>query len=84
MTPSVSFRSAMEAFREEAGYDAPGAQGVFGDFSTATDLIARIGLDTDTNTNTTRRVLLLMESTSVYDNDVRKKVRELGDRALLR
>ncbi|MGH8480711.1 MAG: hypothetical protein ACREXK_14405 [Gammaproteobacteria bacterium] len=67
----------VRAFREEAGYVEPGAQGVFGDFSTATDLIARIGLDTDTNTNTTRRVLLLTESISVCDDDVRKNVREL-------
>jgi hypothetical protein len=49
----------------------PGAQGVFGDFTPAGDLIWRIGLDSDSNINITRRALILTESVSVLNPDVR-------------
>lgn len=48
-----------------AGYPAPGVSGVFGGFSVSHDIVHRIGGEGDTNLNTTRRVLLLLESTSL-------------------
>ena len=44
---------------------APGAQAVFGVPFDARSLIERVGLDVDTNTNLTRRLLLLLESREV-------------------
>jgi Putative nucleotidyltransferase DUF294 len=44
---------------------APGAQAVFGVPFDARSLIERVGLDADTNTNLTRRLLLLLESREV-------------------
>jgi predicted nucleotidyltransferase len=49
----------------------PGTQGVFADFTPAADLIWRIGLDGDTNTNITRRTLILTESVSVLHPSLR-------------
>ena len=46
----------------EAGIKAPGSTGTFGDLSFSHDLIHQIGGQADTNLNTTRRVLLLLES----------------------
>ncbi len=43
----------------------PGATGVFGDLCFSHDLVHQIGGLQDTNENTTRRVLLLLESTTV-------------------
>src|SRR5271170_6128999 len=40
----------------------PGREGVFGTLVSSHDLIHRIGGETDTNANTTRRILLLLES----------------------
>jgi hypothetical protein len=44
---------------------APGAQAVFGVPFDGRSLIERVGLDADTNTNLTRRLLLLLESREV-------------------
>jgi hypothetical protein len=41
---------------------APGGQGTFGDVVSAATLARNIGLEGDTNTNLTRRMLLLLES----------------------
>ena len=41
---------------------APGDQGIFGKPVASDQLIGRIGLDEDTNSNLTRRMLLLLES----------------------
>lgn len=43
----------------------PGAQGVFGRAFACEDLTAQIGLEGDSNTNLTRRMLLLLESVEV-------------------
>ncbi len=48
-----------------AGEQAPGTQGVFGAPFDVAGLIDNIGLDADTNTNLTRRMLLLLESREV-------------------
>ena len=43
----------------------PGSQDVFGAAFSCEELIGRIGLDDDTNTNLTRRMLLLLESRNI-------------------
>lgn len=40
----------------------PGSQGIFGEAISSDELVDRVGLDEDTNTNLTRRALLLLES----------------------
>ena len=44
----------------------PGKQGVFGGPIAVPDLITNVGLDADTNTNLTRRMLLLLESRELH------------------
>jgi predicted nucleotidyltransferase len=44
------------------GYIKPGSSGIFGTFVGSHDLVHRIGGEDDSNSNTTRRVLLLLES----------------------
>jgi hypothetical protein len=44
----------------------PGGQGLFGGPIGVPELIANIGLDADTNTNLTRRMLLLLESRDLH------------------
>jgi hypothetical protein len=57
------------------GERRPGAQAVFGEPICVPDLWARIGLDADTNTNLTRRMLLLLESRELH-GDVRRSAIE--------
>ncbi|MGH9279298.1 MAG: nucleotidyltransferase domain-containing protein, partial [Acidimicrobiales bacterium] len=65
----------------EKRYGDVGSQGVFGDFAIGTELMARIGLDADTNVNTTRRLLMLFESVSVFNDEVRERlIRQLLER----
>ena len=45
--------------------NAPGQEGTFGTLSSSHDLIHYIGGQGDTNANTTRRILLLLESVSI-------------------
>lgn len=49
---------------KEIGIKQPGREGTFGQLTFSHDLIHYIGGQDDTNTNTTRRILLLLESTS--------------------
>jgi len=67
-SPGVSRQliAAAEQARQEAGYREPGAQGVFANIVIAANLNESIGLDVDSNTNMTRRLLLLTESRSVW------------------
>jgi hypothetical protein len=59
----------------------PGPTGVFGGLTFSHDIVHFIGSDDDTNTNTTRRILLLLESRSLTDDFVRQRVlRALLDR----
>lgn len=44
---------------------APGSQGIFGVPFDLANLVENVGLDADTNTNLTRRMLLLLESCEV-------------------
>lgn len=60
-----SHRTAAHDIRravEDLGLSEPGRTGVFGGLTFSHDLIHMIGGDSDTNKNTTRRILLLLES----------------------
>jgi hypothetical protein len=61
-------RALLDHARSVLGSDerGPGTQGVFGDVIEAPRLARDIGLDEDTNTNTTRRMLLLLESLELH------------------
>jgi predicted nucleotidyltransferase len=52
----------------------PGREGVFGTLVSSHDLIHRIGGETDTNANTTRRILLLLESVAIGRPDAHSRV----------
>lgn len=52
----------------------PGREGVFGTFVSSHDLIHRIGGESDTNANTTRRILLLLESIPIGRPDAHSRV----------
>lgn len=52
------------------GLAKPGSQDIFGLAFRFDDLVTKIGLDDDTNTNLTRRMLLLLESVPVSGQDV--------------
>ncbi|HEX8432409.1 MAG TPA: nucleotidyltransferase domain-containing protein, partial [Longimicrobium sp.] len=54
---------------ETLGTKAPNPGGTFGRFAVSHDLIHRIGGDDDTNRNTTQRILLLLESAALGEND---------------
>lgn len=53
----------------------PGVEGVFGKAASTRNLIERIGLDRDDNTNLTRRILLLLESQALTGEPVYDQVR---------
>jgi predicted nucleotidyltransferase len=53
----------------------PGRTGIFGNMASSHGLIHYIGGDDDTNANTTRRVLLLIESSPVGDDEAYNRVR---------
>jgi len=52
----------------------PGREGTFGTLISSHDLIHRIGGETDTNANTTRRILLLLESEAIGRPDAYGRV----------
>lgn len=59
----------------------PGSTGLFGDFSITTELYSRIGLESDSYTNATRRMLLLTESVSALSMPFREEsIRRIADR----
>jgi hypothetical protein len=60
--------------RDPGGFSAPGRQGVFAEVVYSADLL-RVGLDDDTNTNLTRRMLLVLESVAACHSDVLAGVR---------
>ena len=51
-----------------------GVEGYFGTSCSSHDLIHQIGGQNDTNANTTRRILLLLESVSIGRNDAHERV----------
>lgn len=68
------FRKACDTWREGRGIRAPGSSGVFGQVVSAADLVEQIGLEPDTNSSLTRRVLLLEEGVSVLVPDLHRKL----------
>ena len=60
--------------RDPGGFGAPGRQGVFAEVVYSGDLL-RVGLDDDTNTNLTRRMLLVLESVAACNAGVLAGVR---------
>jgi Putative nucleotidyltransferase DUF294 len=60
--------------RDPGGFGAPGRQGVFAEVVYSADLL-RVGLDDDTNTNLTRRMLLVLESVAACNASVLAGVR---------
>lgn len=56
----------------EEGLEPPGTQGLFGDFAVSSEMFGRIGLESDSYLNTTRRMLLLTESVSAYQPSIRE------------
>jgi predicted nucleotidyltransferase len=66
-------RDVREAL-DEIGKKQPGPEGTFGKLVSSHDLIHRIGGETDTNANTTRRILLLLESISIGRPDAHNRV----------
>jgi hypothetical protein len=61
---------------ERLGGPGPGREGLFGDVAHLRDLTERIGLDADTNTNLTRRMLFLLESVPVAGEAAHRAARE--------
>jgi hypothetical protein len=59
-----------------AGDRTPGRTGVFGGAVFSEDLHSRIGLDADSNTNLTRRMLLMLESQPVAGDAVHRRIWE--------
>ena len=55
---------------DPAGFGAPGREGIFADVVYSADLVERVGLDDDTNTNLTRRMLLILESVAACNEAV--------------
>lgn len=77
------FREVEAKLKPLASKD-PGAEGTFGSMVFSHDLIHEIGGEDDTNRNTTRRLLLLLESRAVGREDAyRRVVRSILNRYLL-
>ena len=55
-------------------FNEPGPTQTFGTLTSSHELVHHIGGDEDTNRNLTRRILLLLESCSVFGNSERNKV----------
>lgn len=67
---------------DELQFQKPGPTGMFGRLTFSHDLVHLIGGEDDTNTNTSRRMLLILESAAVAEDPVRS-VRERVLNALL-
>lgn len=67
---SQTIRKKLDEMRRKQ----PGREGVFGTIVSSHDLIHHIGGQDDTNANTTLRILLLLESTSIGRSDAYERV----------
>ncbi len=81
-TDDPDVRSEVSAAASELGVgdQHPGAQDVFGVAFDVTELVKNIGLDADTNTNLTRRMLLLLESRELHGDVRRQAIAEVLSR----
>ena len=59
---------------DEAKLQPPGPTAIFGNLAFSHDIIHQIGGETDTNRNTTQRILLLLESRPIGGSDVWDRV----------
>jgi Putative nucleotidyltransferase DUF294 len=59
---------------DDVGYKQPGPEGVFGNFAFSHELIHQIGGQDDSNANTTRRILLLLEGQAIGRGDAYNRV----------
>lgn len=66
---------AVQRIRSGDAFKAPGREGTFGEVAFATELVEKIGLDRDTNSNLTRRMLVLLESVALTNLDRHAAVR---------
>jgi predicted nucleotidyltransferase len=64
----------IEKLLDSLGMKQPGREGAFGNMTFSHDLIHQIGGEDDRNSNTTRRILLLLESVALVQPAVREKV----------
>src|SRR5690606_41209713 len=65
--PRPTVAQVRQAFaRDPGGFSAPGEEGIFADVVYSADLLGSIGLDDDTNTNLTRRMMLLLETVDYF------------------
>ncbi len=71
-----SLTSEIKEILIEAGQIEPGSSGIFGTFVGSHDLVHKIGGEDDSNSNTTRRVLLLLESLPLGDREAYDRVRK--------
>jgi predicted nucleotidyltransferase len=62
---------------DKAKFAEPGRTGIFGNMTFSHDLVQKIGGQDDTNQNTTRRILLLLESLAIGRSESRGRVRRL-------
>jgi predicted nucleotidyltransferase len=70
------FDTALEIRRKlkELGHATRGREGVFGNLAFSHNLIHQIGGEDDTNSNTTRRILLLVESEVIGRRDAHRRI----------
>jgi predicted nucleotidyltransferase len=64
----------IEAELKTLGMKEPSREGAFGAMTFSHDLVHQIGGEEDRNSNTTRRILLLLESAALDQSDVRRNV----------
>ncbi len=64
----------IEMLLRENGWKHPGPSGIFGSLTFSHSLVHEIGGASDSYTNTTRRMLLLLESRAIADGSVRDRV----------
>jgi predicted nucleotidyltransferase len=69
------FDTALEIRRrlKDLGHEPPGREGVFGNMAFSHNLIHQIGGEDDSNSNTTRRILLLVESKVIGRRDAHER-----------
>lgn len=68
-----AFRAACDEWCTQRSIKPPGATGIFGKVVSASEMIEQIGLEFDTNTSLTRRILLIEEGVSVLDPDLHRR-----------
>jgi len=75
MADPAHWDTALEIRRrlKDLGHTPPGREGVFGHLAFSHNLIHQIGGEDDTNSNTTRRILLLVESDVIGRRDAHKR-----------